>query len=70
MLLDITTGTVLNTNVRPFQTLRQKSLHALITFRFDDQFRRFTRIVVTVIVATVVIIVIFLNTPGSKDPRG
>jgi len=36
MLLDITTGTVLNTNVRPFQTLRQKSLHALITFRFDD----------------------------------
>ena len=32
MRLDITIVTVLNTNIRPFQTLHKKSLHALITF--------------------------------------
>jgi len=32
MLLDITVVKVKNNNIRPFQILHKKSLHALITF--------------------------------------
>jgi len=35
MLLDITTVTVLNDNVRPFQTLHKKSLRVSITYLYS-----------------------------------